>query len=385
MANIRIKCGNIEMTANGGAEFIAQERSAFVDYLSQKTGGLKQIAKKAAAIKNETVKVAELPSPAPGIRDEVVAIYDNAGIPSFMHRFTRVTNKDLFDGGNKLHSAFTIGGEDYDEIFVSVYPNCEINGKPYSLPYMKPWTNLTIEDAEKACFSKGEGWHLLTAAEWGLLANLSLENGTLPHGNTDAGKYHADHTEKGQLVPGSSCITLTGSGPATWTHDHTPTGVHDLCGNIWEFVRGLRFKDGKIEIAYDNDAALPIDLSENGDGWHPLLEPEDGSPIYVDAHSGIHFTKDGDLSGNWDGCRWESVRSDFGFTETMRELALYPGEPNAYCYIDGSEGEYLAFRGGRWSNGSNAGVFYLYGDAARSNTGDFIGFRSAYFKRKTEN
>ena len=108
-----------------------------------------------------------------------------------MYKFTRVSNKELFGGSDKPHSAFVIGGEVYDEIYISVYPNCEINGKPYSLPYQKPWTNLTNDEASEACFSKGEGWHLMTAAEWGLIANISLKNGTLPHGNTNNGQYHA--------------------------------------------------------------------------------------------------------------------------------------------------------------------------------------------------
>ena len=38
MANLRIKCGAIEMNASGGAEFIGQERSAFIDYLKHKMG-----------------------------------------------------------------------------------------------------------------------------------------------------------------------------------------------------------------------------------------------------------------------------------------------------------------------------------------------------------
>lgn len=38
MANLRIKCGAIEMNASGGAEFIGQERSAFIEYLKHKMG-----------------------------------------------------------------------------------------------------------------------------------------------------------------------------------------------------------------------------------------------------------------------------------------------------------------------------------------------------------
>ena len=37
---------------------------------------------------------------APGAQWDVVAIYDNAGIPSIMHRFRRMNDKDLFRGGS---------------------------------------------------------------------------------------------------------------------------------------------------------------------------------------------------------------------------------------------------------------------------------------------
>ena len=79
------------------------------------------------------------------------------------------------------------------------------------------------------------------------------------------------------------------------------------------------------------------------------------------------------------------MKSDIGYTEEMKELALYPGEPKAYCYIDGSEGEWFASRGGDWNSSSNYGVFSLYGSNPRSSAYHGIGFRSAYFRRKTVN
>ena len=48
---------------------------------------------------------------APGADWDVVAIYDDAGIPSIMHRFRRMSNKELFGGSDKPHPAFIIGGE----------------------------------------------------------------------------------------------------------------------------------------------------------------------------------------------------------------------------------------------------------------------------------
>ena len=260
MAELKIKTPDTELEASGNERFLETVLMKIYD---------KDVKPNPQKAGTEEVLM-ELEAPEPDIKQDVVVIYDNAGIPSIMRRFSVIRNSELFEGGSsKVHSSFKVGDDEIDEIYISVYPNCNINGKPYSLPGMKPWTNITNDDAARACFSKGEGWHLMTAQEWGLLANLSLKNGTLPHGNTDFGKYHANPDEKGILVEGSSGMTLTGTGPATWTHDHTVTGVHDLCGNVWEMVRGLRFKDGKVQVA--DNAALDVDLSMNSSEWRSLI------------------------------------------------------------------------------------------------------------------
>lgn len=326
----------------------------------------------------KTVKLADVPIEQPGINCEVVAIYDNAGIPSIMRRFTKTTNKELFGGSEKTHSAFIIGDTEYDEIYISVYPNCEINGKPYSLPYQKPWVNITNDDAAMACFSKGEGWHLLTAAEWGLLANTSLMLGTLPHGNTSSGKYHADAVEHGQTYDNGG-KTLTGSGPATWTHDHTPEGVHDLCGNVLEMIRGLRIENGRLQAAANNNAALNINLMPNGDDWQPISD-NNGKPISVSVDGGITITTEGEIKQDFTGDRWEKITVDCE-SEQLKELALFPGEPNAYCYIDSTNGEYFPIRGGGWYDGAGAGVFSADFYNPRSYVDWIVGFRSAYFKK----
>lgn len=319
-----------------------------------------------------------------GIEYDVVAIYDEAGIPSIMRRFRKITNKELFGGSDKTNAAFIIGDDEYDEIYISVYENCEINGKPYSLPYQKPWTNITNDDAAKACFSKGEGWHLMTRPEWGLLANLSLKNGTLPHGNTNYGKYHENTEEKG-VDAGNGTITLTGSGPATWTHDHTSEGVHDLCGNVLEMVRGFRIKDGVLEACKNNDAAMNIDLSENSKNWKPILDDKNGRVVAVSVEDGeITIKSEGVAKEGYTGDRWENVTVKCE-SELLKELAMFPGESKAYCYIDSTDGEYLPLCGGGWDSSSNAGVFDVNLYYPRSYAGSNLGFRSAYFrKRKTE-
>lgn len=365
--------GVVTMEAEGESYFVGEETKALFDFLSRKDG-----TKNAEKVVPQDIVKPVIPAPVDGVKEETVVIYDNAGIPSIMRKFSRVTNAELFGGTDKPHPAFVIGGEVYDEIYISVYPNCEINGKPYSLPFQKLWTNITNDDAAKACFSKGEGWHLMTAAEWGLIANISLKNGTLPHGNTNCGKYHADESEKGVVY--DNYRTLAGSGPATWTHNHKPDGVHDLCGNVWEMVRGLRIKDGMLQASKNNDAAMDIDLSETSGDWLPIVDGECNA-IYASVSGGdITLTTYEDISQDYDGCEWGDVNMDCE-SEQLKELALYSGENNAYLYIDSTDGEYFPYRGGGWGSGTSAGVFYTDVSGSRANSSAGIGFRSAYYKK----
>lgn len=108
-----------------------------------------------------------------------------------------------------------------------------------------------------------------------------------------------------------------------------------------------------------------------------------GKIICIDATDGIRFTNEGeelDEEGEYDGSEWNDAVFDFGKTEQMIELGLYPGEARAYIYADTS-GERLPVCGGSWSNGARAGVFYVALDAPRSVSSSGIGFRSAFYRK----
>lgn len=81
---------------------------------------------------------------------------------------------------------------------------------------------------------------------------------------------------------------------------------------------------------------------------------------------------------DYDGCEWGDAEFEFDVTEQMKELALYPGEPETYLYAD-TEGERLPIAGGGWNNGADAGVFYLGLNNARSGSYGSLGFRSAFY------
>lgn len=134
--------------------------------------------------------------------------------------------------------------------------------------------------------------------------------------------------------------------------------------------------DGVIEVIPDNNAAADIDMSKDSDKWVALMK--DGKPIRINAEDGgLKFTTE-ESGMDYDGCEWGDAEFEFDATEQMKELALYPGEPEAYLYAD-TEGERLPIAGGAWLNGASAGVFHLDLGSARSSSGGGIGFRSTFY------
>ena len=138
----------------------------------------------------------------------------------------------------------------------------------------------------------------------------------------------------------------------------------------------MRLMDGVIEVIPDNNAAADIDISKDSDKWVALMK--DGKPIRINAEDGgLKFTTE-ESGMAYDECEWGDAEFEFDATEQMKELALYPGEPDAYLYAD-TEGERLPVAGGLWNGGDLAGVFGLDLHIARSGSEGSIGFRSAFY------
>lgn len=144
-------------------------------------------------------------------------------------------------------------------------------------------------------------------------------------------------------------------------------------------LRGLRIKDGVLYAAKDNDAALNIDLTQEGDDWHRIKD-NFGNVVKVSVDGSIKITTYPSIEQDYTGDCWEDVDIDCE-SEQLKELALFAGEPKAYLYIDSTDGEYFPVRGGSWNNGANAGLFGTGLSNPRSYSHWIVGFRSAYFKK----
>ena len=304
------------------------------------------------------------------MRNEV--IFDNRGIPDIMVVFTP----------DELGLPAEIRGKAVKEYAISKYPNTLIGGVPYSMPYQQPAVNINHDEAIRLCEAKGPGWHLLTNDEWAALAHQSRKNGTLPRGNTDCGKSHSHPEETGTTYKDASgsSKTLTGSGPVTWNHTHTAEGVADMCGNIWEHVGGIRFMDGQVQVIPDNGAAAGADQSRNSKEWK-AIHTADGDPVYYKVEDGeISLQPVSPDCKDYDGVEFKELNAEaMDVPEKLIELGLYPApgyEGTDYFWLD-TDGERIVLRGGSWSDGASAGVFYFSGDYSRASVDWSVGFRSA--------
>ena len=187
-------------------------------------------------------------------------IYDNAGMPSIMVKIPKMTYKQLGMGeSTAVHPAFIVNGTEVDAIYISKYLNIVQDGRAYSIGGVDPAAGMNFDQARQYCEAKGEGWHCMTRMEWGLILRWCIANGFLPKGNTGFGKHPSENVYK--AIPTykdgdkGTGRTATGTGPLTWYHDQTPSGIADLCGNIWEWSGGVRMVYGELQVLANNNGA----------------------------------------------------------------------------------------------------------------------------------
>lgn len=202
---------------------------------------------------------------------------------------------------------------------------------------------------------------------------------------------------------------LTGTGPVTWSHNGQMDGIYDMNGNVWEWVLGLRWVNGEVQILADNNAAdSSADLTASSAAWK-AINAADGTLVTPDGSG----TTAGTLKMDWrtnkwvfattvnaeaagdHSCMFKDLAVDTGVGDAakllLQSLALLPDAAltgdkidasygNDYFWHNNTQAERLPRRGGYWYGGSSGGVFSLYG-FVRSDTGWGIGGRCAFVKQ----
>ena len=345
-------------------------------------------------------------------------LFDDLGYPSIMVIIPKGKISDVIDGAPQdTHPAFIVNAVEKQQIYISKYQNIIMGGRAYSLPFKDPTNTINFDTAKQNCEAKGAGWHLMTNAEWAYIALWCKKNGFMPRGNNNFGSDVSAAWEKGvqtyfDSAAGKTGRVATGSGPASWAHDNTNTGIFDLNGNVWEWNGGMRLKNGEIQIIPNNNAAAGVDMSDTSTLWKAILP--DGSLVDPGTAGTLKFdnTVAGDAaqtdhqvggslqlddvvdnpmyttdptSNSLYGQKsqtFESLTADTGITvpTILKALALFPVDTQHggdYIYIR-NYGERLPYRGGSWRYGGYAGVFALSLINHRSIAGHSLGFRSAF-------
>ncbi len=339
-------------------------------------------------------------------------VADVSGEPSVLVRIPKFRISDVLEGGSDaVHPAFIVDGKEIPEIWISKYQNVLRGGLAYSLPDQTPAVDIDFDDARRACEGKGDGWHLMTAAEWGALALWCRRNGTLPRGNNDFGKDYREpvrratpatyESPEGQrpVGPGEGNVASvrTGTGPATWTHTGDTTGIWDLAGNVAEWLGGCRLLDGEIQIIADNDAAGHVDQSRDSLLWRAIAP--DGRLVLPGSDDSLKLdflderitltTEIIEPSDQTRGATFETSVAAAGVKvpEVITALALFPADSGDheqnFSYVKTS-GERICMRGSHWNRQSRVGVFSLYFAPTRDLSAFMMGFRSAYIPSADE-
>ena len=318
------------------------------------------------------------------------------GIPSVMVYLPAFRMCDVIAGGcDALHPAFVAGNRSLDGIYVSKFQNIVIEGMAVSLPDADPATQVDYDTAVRLCQAGGSGRHLMTAAEWGAISLWCRKNGTLPYGNNDFGRdVREEHITARISYEDSAagiCRVATGSGPVTWSHNCRSDGIWDLNGNVWEWIAGVRLVYGELQFSADGlgdwfalDGQTGAHLIPDGNGTTQgsvKLDMIDGIWTYTAAYVTDALAKPR-------FCEFADVRADGSLCDAVLEyliacalMSAQGGEDiqGVSFYANNGAAERMLFRGGRWGQGMNAGVFKNCLDDPRTFSGHAVGFRAVYY------
>ena len=336
-------------------------------------------------------------------------LLDDMGMPSIMVPFPKLTYADIMTGGTQDPlPAFLVDGHEIPVIYESKYQNIVVNDRAYSLPFEDPRVYITFDQALQMCRNKGDGWHLHSNALWAAIQSWCYRNKTVPHGNGNYGKDYSNPHEHGvtTYIDGNhgGGRTATGSGPVTWYHNYDSSGIADLCGNIWEWVAGLRMVNGEIQIIpYGNSMKADCNMSATSTEWKAimpngtLVAPGTAGTLKYDGETATGAPRINTAvefkPGTDDGYYWRqfgtlAAKAGVDIPPMMKALGLAPIPDYEYgnggFWIRPQAAERLPIRGADWSNTTNAGVSALNLLHPRSLSYVSVGFRAAYY-RKTEN
>lgn len=333
-------------------------------------------------------------------------LYTALGQPTFMNIIPQFTGAQVGVAGyTDPHPMFYgTDGTAKSQYFFGTYPGVVKNGELLSLPGQDPANTLNHDQFVAYARACGNGHHVVTDQAYAGIALWCRANSFQPRGNTNTGSAYNAAWETG-VISGAG-RTATGSGPASWRHDNSNSGISDLCGSVWEWSPGVRINGGEIQVLR-NDAATTIpkndgvmnaiDMAAGSTKWWAIDGTAATTSCFVAPGSSntVKYATSGSVAQTLvlgSGGAFETMASyvtGAGALMVLKALGLMPvanplggtiAVPAANSdvfYIDVTS-ERLPFRGGDWTDAASAGVFTLNCRNPRTNALYDIGARPAF-------
>jgi len=229
-----------------------------------------------------------------------------------------------------------------------------------SLPSGYPIANISHDTAKTYCTSIGS--HLLTNDEYMTIARNAEQQPTNWNGGVVGTSYlfsgHNDGTPFLGLPVVNSSDPYDGTGnsaPSTQRRTHVLSNgstIWDLAGNVWEHVQRSTNNVGDL-----TSTITPPSCSDGVAGWGWCQYGNSTTPYVSSWTADVVRNNVGPSNASWNSSQ---------------------GMGQVYTYKNGtSQGTQVFLRGGRWGNGSYAGLFTLTLDWGTGNAYYNVGFRCA--------
>lgn len=280
-------------------------------------------------------------------------------IPKFYYRRYLEGNIEyiqIADGpkvGFSVHPAFNHAGVESDHIYVGAY---KTSSNKLSKSGASPQANQTRKTMRTNAKSKGAGWGIIDISTVSAIQMLYLVEFANNDSQSVIGKGYTNSSNSGAITTGkcNSVPNLTGRPSGTdGATDVVYRGIEGFWGNVYEWVDGINCQ-GYSYYVCNNPSKYADDTTSN----YELLS--------FTAPSGNYISRMG-LDDNNSGIMMPSQAS--GSSSTYYCDCHYSGSSSSW---------YVCCRGGRWSSGLDAGLFYSECSSSSSVAGSSIGSRLLY-------
>lgn len=277
-----------------------------------------------------------------GIADVLIDDQHMVRIPAFFYRAGAVPSgehagkKALWISpepaeGFTLHPAFRHHGIDMGQFYIGKYQGTPDGDKMGSQPSLKPLVRINFPAMQKAAAARNgdaaDGFMLWSIYQLSAIQALAL----IECGTPDIKSVLGDGYVNGDGVREVDCAEQV-----VWR------GIVGLWGNVWQMVDGLQTnvdREYRIWAADGSQTYVETDVEAPGDGWFRRRSTESGQGFDLGAVFLPSSTRDDSDEAPYGNYFWSYTNA-------------------------------VAYHGGHWSYGANAGLFYLhvYYDASGSST-----------------